>query len=70
LREIISLNVPFNVPSARGAVVADDHVDQRVVENLQLGQRVDEPTDVVIGVLEEPRVHLHLPRQHGLEVGG
>ena len=32
--------------------------------------RVDQPADVVVGVLEEPGVHLHLPRQHRLELVG
>ena len=50
------------------AVVADDDVDQRVVEDLQVGERVDEPADVVVGVLEEPGVHLHLPGQHRLQL--
>ena len=44
----------------RGAVVADDHVDERVVEDLEVGQGVDQPTDMVVGVLEEPGVDLHL----------
>ena len=29
-----------------------------------------EPADVVVGVLQERRVHLHLPGQHGLELVG
>ena len=51
----------------RGAVVADDVVDERVVEDAQLLQRVEQPADVVVGVLQEARVDLHLPAQHGLE---
>ena len=47
-----------------GAVVADDQVDQRVVEDLQVGERVDQPADVVVGVFQEPGVDLHLPGQH------
>ena len=54
----------------RGAVVADDEVDQGVVEQFQPGQRVDEPADVVVGVLEEPGVDLHLAGEHRLEVVG
>ena len=54
----------------RGAVVADDQVDQRVVEDLQAGQGVDEPADVVVGVLQESGVDLHLPGQHRLQVVG
>ena len=65
-----SLKVPLRVPSPGGAVVADDHVDQGVVEDLQAGQGVDEPADVVVGVLQEPGVDLHLPGQHRLQVVG
>ena len=70
LREMISLKVPCGVPSRRGAVVADDVVDQRVVEHLELLECVHEPADVVVGVLEEAGVHLHLPREHRLEIVG
>jgi hypothetical protein len=44
-----------------GAVVADDVVDERVVERADLLQRVDQQADVVVGVLQEPGVVLHLP---------
>ena len=54
----------------RGAVVADDVVDERVLEDLELAQRVDQPADVVVGVLEEAGVDLHLAREHGLQVVG
>ena len=54
----------------RGAVVADDVVDDRVVENLQVGEGVDQTADMVVGVLEEPGVDLHLPGQHRLELLG
>jgi hypothetical protein len=37
----------------RGAVVADDAEDQRVVEDVQLLQGVDEPADVIVRVLKE-----------------
>ena len=53
-----------------GAVVADDRVDQRVVEDLQVSERVEEPADVMIGVLHEPGVDLHLPGEDRLEVVG
>ena len=42
------------------AVVADDVVDQRVVEQVELLQRINQPTDMVIGVLHEPGVNFHL----------
>ncbi len=53
-----------------GAVVADDVVDDRVVEDLEVLEGVDQPADVVIGVLQEPGVHLHLPGQHRLQLVG
>ena len=53
-----------------GAIVADDVVDDRVVEDLEVGEGVDQPADVMVGVLQEPGVHLHLPGQHRLELGG
>ena len=31
---------------------------------------VDEPADVVVGVLEEAGVDLHLAREHGLQLVG
>ena len=55
-------------PFRGGAVVADDHVDERVVEDLQLLERVDQPPDVVVGVLHEARVDLHLAREHRLQI--
>ena len=45
---------------SRRAVVADDQVDQRVVEDLQILERVDEPAEMVVDVLEEGRIDLHL----------
>ena len=51
----------------RRAVVADDVVDQRVVEQVQLLQRIEQPADMVVGILQEPGVDLHLPAQHRLE---
>jgi hypothetical protein len=32
-------------------------------------QRVDQPADVVVGVLQEAGVDLHLARQHGFGLG-
>ena len=51
-------------------IVADDVVDQRVVEQIELFQRIDQPANVVIGILHEPGVNFHLPDEHGLERGG
>ncbi len=50
-------------PFGRGAVVADDVVDEGVVEDLGLLEQVDQPADLVVGVLEEPGVDLHLAAQ-------
>jgi hypothetical protein len=69
LKFAISLNAPFSVPSAE-AVVADDVVDNRVVEDSEVIDRIDQPADVMIGVLQEAGVHLHLPGQHRLELIG
>ena len=52
------------------AVVADDVVDERVVEDVQVLEGVDQPADVVVGVLQEPGVDLHLAGQHRLELVG
>ena len=54
----------------RGTVVADDVVDDRVVQDLEVLDGVDQPADVVVGVLQEPGVDLHLPGQHRLELLG
>jgi len=62
------LKVPFGVPSAEAPFVADHQVDERVVEDVEVGERVDQPPDMVVGVLEEARVDLHLPREDGLHV--
>ena len=65
-----SLNVPLRGALGGGPVVADDVVHERVVEDLQVGEAVDQPADVVVGVLHEPGVDLHLAGQHRLEVVG
>ena len=52
----------------RRAVVADDVVDQRVVEDAELLQAVEQPADVVVGVLHEAGVDFHLAAQDRLEV--
>ena len=40
------------------------------VEDLEIVHGVDQPADVVVGVLEEPGVHLHLAGEHRLELVG
>ena len=52
-----------------GAVVGH-HDDDRVVEFAQLFDEVDHPPEVVIGLLDEPGVHLHLAGVHPLGVAG
>ena len=42
------------------AVVGDDH-DDRVVELALLAQEVEQPAEVMVGVAEEAREHLHHP---------
>ena len=54
----------------RGAVVPDDVVDEGVVEDPEVLERVDQPPDVVVGVLEEAGVDLHLADEHRLELLG
>jgi hypothetical protein len=54
----------------RRTVIADDQIDQRVIEDIQIFEHVHQATDVMIGLLEEPRVDLHLAGQDRLEVGG
>ena len=52
----------------RGAVVADDVVDERVLEDAEVLEGVEQPADVVVGELEEARVDLHLAAQHRLQL--
>ena len=52
----------------RRAVVADDEIDQRVVEEIELLERGDDAPDVVIGLLEEAGVDLHLAREDRLQL--
>ncbi len=54
----------------RRAVVADDVVDQRVLEHAQVVDGVDQPTEVMVGVIEEPGIDLHLSCQHRPEIVG
>ena len=57
-----SLKQPLQRAFGRRAVVAEDVVDQRVVEDLQLFERIDQTADVVIGVFEEAGIDFHLAR--------
>ena len=70
LSVVISLKQPLQRALGRRTVVADDVVDQRIVEDAEILERVDQAADVMVGLLEESRVDLHLPRQHRLEIVG
>ena len=61
---------PVQGALGRGAVVPDDVVDERVAEDLQVLEGVDQPPDVVVGVLEEAGVDLHLADEHRPELLG
>ena len=71
MQELGKLGVQFRhaalQPFCRGAVVGEQVQDQGVVADAARFQLVDEPTDLCIGVLEEPGVHLHLAGEHRLE---
>ena len=67
---VSSLNEPVIGALHAGAVVTPDPQDQRVVELAQLVDRVDDPTDVVVGVLRVAGVDLHLAGVERLEVVG
>jgi hypothetical protein len=50
-----------------GAVVADDVVDERVVEDPEVSERIDQPAEMVVGVLQESGVDLHLASEYRLQ---
>ena len=57
----------------RGGAVVGDHHDQRVLELTERRQELEQPADLMVGVLEEAGEHLHhpgvqLPRRLGLRV--
>ena len=54
----------------RSTVVADDVVDQGVVESPEIFNGVNEPAEVMVCVLEKTRVHLHLAGENGFQVVG
>ena len=51
----------------RCAVIADDQINERVVQDVQFLQAIQQAPNVVVRVLHETRVDFHLPTQHGLE---
>ena len=58
---------PVDGALRRGPVVADDVVDQRVIQDAEILDRIHQPPDMVVGVLQEPGIHLHLTGQHRLQ---
>ena len=63
------VEAPLHRSLGRRAVVADDVVDERVVEDVEIAEGVEDAADVVVGLLEEAGVDLHLARQDRLELG-
>ena len=70
LSEMISLKVPFGVPSALAPLSPMIRIDQRVVELAEVLQSIEYPSDLMVGVLHEAGVDLHLSAEHRLEVLG
>ena len=64
----ISLKRALERAFGRGAVVADDHVDQRVVQDAEVLERVDQPPDMMVGVLQEAGIDLHLAGEDRLHL--
>ena len=60
---------PVGAALAAGPVVRH-HDDHRVLQVPELFQVVEQPADVMVGVRQEPRVHLSHPREEPLLVGG
>ena len=52
----------------RRAVVSDDVVDERIVDEVQFLQAVHQAADVMVGVFQEPGIDLHLATQDGLQI--
>jgi hypothetical protein len=61
---------PVDRAFGRCSVVSDDVVDERVLEDAEILECVEQPPHVVVGVLQEPGVDLHLAREHRLELLG
>ena len=67
LKNCASFIEPCGPPSALAPLSEIDH-DQRVVELADPLEEVEHPTDVVVGVRQEAREHLHHPRVEPLLV--
>ena len=61
---------PLQAPFGARPVVAGDVDDERVVELTQLLDRLQHAADVVVGLLQEPGVHLHHAGKESLLLGG
>jgi hypothetical protein len=61
------VEAPVDPALGRGAVVADDVENKRVVEDLQLLQQRHDAPDLVVGEFHVARINLDLAAQHGLE---
>ena len=48
----------------RGAVVPNDVVDERIVGDAQIVERIEQPADMLVGVFHEGGIDLHLADQH------
>ena len=60
--------MPFD-PLGGSAIVADDHIDQGVVENAEIFQCFEYPPYVKIRVLQEAGIDLHFASQYRLHFG-
>jgi hypothetical protein len=68
VEEQVLVDRPGGAALGAGPVVGQDH-DQGVVELAELAQELQQPPDVVVGVLQEPGEHLHHPRIAALLLG-
>ncbi len=68
VEEHILVDRPAGPAFGAGPVVGQDH-DHRVVELVDLTQEVQQPADVMVGVLQEPGEDLHHPGVQALLLG-
>ncbi len=61
---------PTRAALGAGAVVADNVIDQCVVEDLKVCEGVDQPPDVIVSMFQEAGVHFHFACQHRYQLGG
>jgi hypothetical protein len=60
VEELVLVDRAGGATLGAGPVVGEDH-DQGVIELAELAQEVEQPADLVVGVLQEPGEHLHHP---------